>query len=143
VDPSDLSPQITHSDSDVTLGNVLRFFRLPFIAESSFSPEVGTKLYIAPEVLSRRRGPRNHNKADMYSLGVRPRLFHRNPLLPGLQIVFFEMNYMFSTGSERIAVIEDLRKPEVYFPRDWSPHRTRQKQSTSSCRWYANLADNG
>lgn len=93
VDPSDLSPQITHSDSDVTL-------------------EVGTKLYIAPEVLSRRRGPRNHNKADMYSLGI----------------VFFEMNYMFSTGSERIAVIEDLRKPEVYFPRDWSPHRTRQKQ---------------
>ncbi|KAL4071177.1 kinase-like domain-containing protein [Scleroderma yunnanense] len=93
VDPSDLSPQITHSDSDMTL-------------------EVGTKLYIAPEVLSRRRGPRNHNKADMYSLGI----------------VFFEMNYMFSTGSERIAVIEDLRKPEVYFPQDWSPHRTRQKQ---------------
>lgn len=33
--------------------------------------EVGTKLYIAPEVQSRKRGPRNHTKADMYSLGVR------------------------------------------------------------------------
>ncbi|KIJ60152.1 hypothetical protein HYDPIDRAFT_139699 [Hydnomerulius pinastri MD-312] len=93
VDPSDLSPHVAHSDSDLTL-------------------EVGTKLYIAPEVSSRKRGPRNHNKADMYSLGI----------------VFFEMNYTFSTGAERIAVIEDLRKPEVYFPRDWEPHRTRQKQ---------------
>jgi serine/threonine protein kinase len=33
--------------------------------------EVGTKLYIAPEVQSRRRGVRNHAKADLYSLGVR------------------------------------------------------------------------
>ena len=33
--------------------------------------EVGTRLYIAPEVQSRKRGPRNHSKADMYSLGVR------------------------------------------------------------------------
>ncbi|KAF9231990.1 hypothetical protein BU15DRAFT_90768 [Melanogaster broomeanus] len=96
VDPSDLSPQITHSDSELTL-------------------EVGTKLYIAPEVSSRRKGPRNHNKADMYSLGI----------------VFFEMNYAFSTGAERIAVIEDIRKPEVYFPRDWEAHRTRQKQIIS------------
>ncbi|KAI6046986.1 kinase-like domain-containing protein [Pisolithus marmoratus] len=96
VDPSDLSPQIAHSDSDLTL-------------------EVGTKLYIAPEVLSRKRGPRNHNKADMYSLGI----------------VFFEMNYMFGTGAERIAVIEDLRKPEVYFPRDWDQHRARQRQIIS------------
>ncbi|KAG2137935.1 kinase-like domain-containing protein [Suillus clintonianus] len=93
VDPSDLSPSVVHSDSELTL-------------------EVGTKLYIAPEVQSRKRGPRNHNKADMYSLGI----------------VFFEMNYSFSTGSERIAVLEDLRKPEVYFPRDWDLHRSSQKQ---------------
>ncbi|KAI9461114.1 hypothetical protein HD554DRAFT_2206776 [Boletus coccyginus] len=96
VDPSDLSPQVTHSDNDLTL-------------------EVGTKLYIAPEVSSRKKGPRNHNKADMYSLGI----------------VFFEMNYPFSTGAERIAVIEDLRKPEVYFPRDWQAHRTKQKDIIS------------
>ncbi|KAG1849257.1 kinase-like domain-containing protein [Suillus subluteus] len=93
VDPSDLSPSVVHSDSELTL-------------------EVGTKLYIAPEVQSRKRGPRNHNKADMYSLGI----------------VFFEMNFSFSTGAERIAVLEDLRKPEVYFPRDWNPHRSSQKQ---------------
>jgi hypothetical protein len=42
------------------------------------------------------------------------------------------MNYPFSTGAERIAVIEDLRKPQVYLPRDWEAHRTRQKES----RWF-------
>jgi translation initiation factor 2-alpha kinase 4 len=52
VDPSDVSPVLVTPDADMTL-------------------EVGTKLYIAPEVQSRKRGPRNHTKADMYSLGVR------------------------------------------------------------------------
>jgi len=51
VDPSDVSPHVATPDADMTL-------------------EVGTKLYIAPEVQSRKRGPRNHTKADMYSLGV-------------------------------------------------------------------------
>ncbi|KAF5376991.1 hypothetical protein D9615_007308 [Tricholomella constricta] len=92
VDPSDVSPKAIPTE-DMTL-------------------EVGTRLYIAPEVQSRKRGPRNHNKADMYSLGI----------------VFFEMNYTFSTGAERIAVIEDLRKPGIFFPRGWDPHRTRQRE---------------
>ncbi|RDB27411.1 eIF-2-alpha kinase GCN2 [Hypsizygus marmoreus] len=91
VDPSDVSPNMP--TEDMTL-------------------EVGTRLYIAPEVSSRKRGPRNHNKADMYSLGI----------------VFFEMNYSFSTGAERIAVIEDLRKPDIFFPRGWDPRRTRQRE---------------
>lgn len=43
--------------------------------------------------------------------------------------MFFEMNYFFSTGAERIAVIEDLRKKDVVFPVDWDVHRTRQRQS--------------
>ncbi|KAF8625130.1 hypothetical protein AX15_005537 [Amanita polypyramis BW_CC] len=95
VDPSDVSPHAVDPDADMTL-------------------EVGTKLYIAPEVQSRNRGPRtrNHNKADMYSLGI----------------VFFEMNYKFTTGSERIAVIEDLRKPGIFFPPTWDSHRSRQRE---------------
>ncbi|KAJ8457370.1 hypothetical protein ONZ45_g18339 [Pleurotus djamor] len=76
VDPSDVSRPALVMDSEMTL-------------------EVGTRLYIAPEVQSRKRGPRNHTKADIYSLGV----------------VFFEMNFFFTTGAERIAVIENLRKP--------------------------------
>ncbi|KAG5641706.1 hypothetical protein DXG03_004410 [Asterophora parasitica] len=31
-------------------------------------------------------------------------------------------------GAERIAVIEDLRKPAIFFPRDWDSHRTRQRE---------------
>ncbi|KAF8880897.1 hypothetical protein CPB84DRAFT_1817292 [Gymnopilus junonius] len=94
VDPSDVSARSPMADADMTL-------------------EVGTRLYIAPEVQSRRRGrsPRDHSKADMYSLGI----------------VFFEMNFKFNTGAERIAVLEDLRKPAIIFPPGWDPNRTRQK----------------
>lgn len=92
VDPSDVSAAPTN-DADMTL-------------------DVGTRLYIAPEVQSSKGGPRNHTKADMYSLGV----------------VFFEMNYMFPTGAERIVVLEDLRKPSILFPPTWELQRARQRQ---------------
>jgi eukaryotic translation initiation factor 2-alpha kinase 4 len=39
------------------------------------------------------------------------------------------MNYIFLTGAERIAVIEDLRKKDIVFPDDWDGQRTRQRQS--------------
>ncbi|KAF8483387.1 hypothetical protein DFH94DRAFT_307281 [Russula ochroleuca] len=93
VEPSEVVPHAITADAEMTL-------------------EVGTKLYIAPEVQSPKKGPRNHTKADLYSLGV----------------VFFEMNYSFSTGAERIAVIEDLRKKDIVFPAEWDIHRTRQRQ---------------
>ncbi|KAG2024094.1 STE/STE20/YSK protein kinase [Coprinopsis cinerea AmutBmut pab1-1] len=95
VDPSDVQHKPVTYDPEMTL-------------------EVGTRLYIAPEVqwTGRRAAPKNHNKADMYSLGI----------------VFFEMNYRFTTGSERIVVLEDLRKPGIFFPTSWEPHRTRQRE---------------
>ncbi|KAF7299301.1 hypothetical protein MIND_00879100 [Mycena indigotica] len=84
----------------------------PPILDAEMTLEVGTRLYIAPEVQSRKRGPRNHAKADMYSLGI----------------VFFEMNHKFNTGAERIAVIEGLRQPMVLFPSSWEPRLIRQKE---------------
>lgn len=75
--------------------------------------DVGTRLYVAPEVFSGRSKARSQAKADMYSLGI----------------CFFEMNYKFSTGAERIHVIEDLRKPQIIFPTNWPAGRERQKQS--------------
>ncbi|KIK54868.1 hypothetical protein GYMLUDRAFT_206162 [Collybiopsis luxurians FD-317 M1] len=94
VDPSDVAPRVITPQADMTL-------------------EVGTRLYIAPEVMSRKkRGPANHSKADIYSLGI----------------VFFEMNYPFSTGSERISVLERLRKPDVEFPPTWDTSRSRQRE---------------
>ncbi|KAJ7070074.1 hypothetical protein C8F01DRAFT_1115157 [Mycena amicta] len=84
----------------------------PQLLDAEMTLEVGTRLYIAPEVQSRKRGPRNHAKADMYSLGI----------------VFFEMNHKFNTGSERIAVIEGLRQSMVVFPSSWDVRLTRQKE---------------
>lgn len=92
VDPSDVSPNVVALRSDMTL-------------------DVGTTLYIAPEVQSRKRGPTNHTKADLYSLGI----------------VFFEMNFPFKTAVERIRVIENLRKPSILFPAEWDPIRVRQR----------------
>ncbi|KAF8959858.1 kinase-like domain-containing protein [Flammula alnicola] len=94
VDPSDVASPAAIMEADMTLGR--------------------NSLYIAPEVQSRRRGrgPRDHSKADMYSLGI----------------VFFEMNFKFNTGAERIAVLEDLRKPSIIFPTGWDVHRVRQRE---------------
>ncbi|KAI0828484.1 Serine/threonine-protein kinase [Trametes gibbosa] len=74
--------------------------------------DVGTALYIAPELQSKRKGPRNSAKADMYSLGI----------------VFFEMNYFFKTESERWDVLLGLRTPSIIFPSDWDARRSRQQQ---------------
>lgn len=92
LEPSESTLTVTH-DTDMTL-------------------DVGTRLYIAPEVQSSKGGPRSHAKADLYSLGI----------------VFFEMNYTFSTGAERIAVLDGIRKPGIYFPTDWEIRRSRQRQ---------------
>jgi translation initiation factor 2-alpha kinase 4 len=73
---------------------------------------------MAPEVMrsNSRVPPQERFKADMYSLGI----------------VFFEMNYFFNTGAERISVLENLRNPGIFFPDDWDPLRSRQQQSRSS-----------
>ena len=47
------------------------------------------------------------------------------------------MNYTFSTGAERIAVLDGIRKPGIYFPTDWEIRRSRQRQSTSHIRAYS------
>ncbi|KAF8610330.1 Serine/threonine-protein kinase [Ceratobasidium sp. AG-I] len=74
---------------------------------------VGTSLYVAPEVISRRRkGSRNQSKADLYSLGI----------------VFFELNFVFATGSERVAVLQRLRLPSIEFPNTWPKPRHNQQQ---------------
>lgn len=53
------------------------------------------------------------------------------------------MNFFFSTASERIAVIEDLRKPDIFFPTGWQPHLTRQKQSKFIYNVIRHAADPG
>lgn len=69
VDPSDVAPRAVAPQADMTLG-LSHYYRVS-TRHSHIPVEVGTRLYIAPEVQSRRRGPTNHSKADMYSLGAR------------------------------------------------------------------------
>ncbi|CAE6518571.1 unnamed protein product [Rhizoctonia solani] len=74
---------------------------------------VGTSLYVAPEVMSRRRkGSRNQSKADLYSLGI----------------VFFELNFPFVTASERVSVLTQLRHQSIQFPSAWPETKQRQRK---------------
>ncbi|QRW14941.1 PEK/GCN2 kinase [Ceratobasidium sp. AG-Ba] len=80
--------------------------------QGEFTSGVGTSLYVAPEVSSRRnKGSRNQSKADMYSLGI----------------VFFELNFPFATGSERVVVLQRLRLPSIEFPPTWPSTRESQR----------------
>jgi len=67
VDPSDVSLHVATPDADMTLGGSQITATSGLLTQYA---EVGTRLYIAPEVQSKKRGPRNHSKADLYSLGV-------------------------------------------------------------------------
>nr|CAH8828894.1 unnamed protein product [Trichobilharzia regenti] len=75
--------------------------------DQSMTHNVGTFLYISPEVLL--LGCQKHRvydeRVDIYSLGV----------------ILFEMFYRaMPTAMERVSVLTDLRKEKVIFPKDWS-----------------------
>ena len=66
----------------------------------TFTKDVGTASYIAPEVRSAGNGKYNE-KADMYSLGV----------------IFLEMNVSFSTGMERAETLALLQRDDLLLPK--------------------------
>ena len=73
-------------------------------ADDGLTGQIGTALYIAPEISQSSRTSYYTQKVDMYSLGV----------------IFFEMCYNpLQTGMERIKVLTDLRSPAVKFPADF------------------------
>ena len=65
----------------------------------SFTKDVGTASYVAPEVRSAGSGKYNE-KADMYSLGV----------------ILLEMTVPFSTGMERAETLKSLQKEDHVLP---------------------------
>ncbi|KAI0243610.1 eukaryotic translation initiation factor 2-alpha kinase [Massospora cicadina] len=73
-------------------------------AQGSLTSEIGTSLYISPEVLTKAR---YSQKVDMYSLGI----------------IFFEMLYPFATGMERVVTLRDLRLPEIRFPSNFNRNK--------------------
>lgn len=68
-------------------------------AFGSFTRDVGTASYVAPEVRSAGNGKYNE-KADMYSLGI----------------ILLEMSVPFSTGMERAETLEKVHKEEHTLP---------------------------
>ncbi|KAL9100170.1 MAG: hypothetical protein Q9163_004420 [Psora crenata] len=65
----------------------------------SFTKDVGTTWYVAPEVRSSAIG-KYDQKADMYSLGI----------------IFLEMNISFATGMERAETLDPLAKEDHKLP---------------------------
>ncbi|KAI5790224.1 kinase-like domain-containing protein [Geopyxis carbonaria] len=84
--------------------------QLENIGENELTTNVGTALYVAPELKIQGKGNYNE-KVDMYSLGV----------------IFFEMCYPLGSGMERAQVLTSLREPEINFPPDfWNEKRNDQ-----------------
>eukprot|EP00834_Sanchytrium_tribonematis_P005323 NODE_315_length_9989_cov_0.656825.p1 type:complete len:1431 gc:universal NODE_315_length_9989_cov_0.656825:4769-9061(+) len=79
----------------------------------SMSHGVGTRLYIAPETMTKSKKSNYTAKVDMYSLGI----------------ILFELIHPFSTMMERVFALEALRSTQIQFPSDFDS--TKYKTQTS------------
>ncbi|KAL0111656.1 hypothetical protein PUN28_013086 [Cardiocondyla obscurior] len=71
----------------------------------SLTGQVGTALYVAPELSAKTAKAIYNQKVDIYSLGI----------------IFFEMTYKpLTTGMERVKILLNLRSKEIVFPSDIS-----------------------
>lgn len=69
----------------------------------SLTGQVGTALYVAPELSAKTAKAIYNQKVDIYSLGI----------------IFFEMTYKpLATGMERVKILLNLRSKEIIFPPD-------------------------
>ncbi|XP_070151406.1 eIF-2-alpha kinase GCN2 isoform X2 [Polyergus mexicanus] len=69
----------------------------------SLTGQVGTALYVAPELSAKTAKAIYNQKVDIYSLGI----------------IFFEMTYKpLTTGMERVKILLSLRSKEIVFPSD-------------------------
>lgn len=78
----------------------------------SLTGQVGTALYVAPELSTKAAKAIYNQKVDIYSLGI----------------IFFEMCYKpLNTGMERVKVLLNLRSKEIILPDDMTdtemPHQ--------------------
>ncbi|XP_062510331.1 eIF-2-alpha kinase GCN2-like isoform X2 [Corticium candelabrum] len=88
-------------------------------ADEGLTGQVGTSLYISPE-LGKPTRTRYTQKVDIYSLGI----------------IFFEMCHEpFNTAMERIRVISNLRKEDIVFP---SAFEDAKYKESAVIRWLLN-----
>lgn len=89
--------------------------RLKYIHHHNHTDNIGTPLYMSPELSATNEKARiakviYSHKVDVYSLGI----------------IYFEMLYPFKTGHERVVILQDLRKKEIRMPGDVEVHLTRE-----------------
>ncbi|KAF7260927.1 hypothetical protein EG68_01371 [Paragonimus skrjabini miyazakii] len=91
-----------HPSDICTDGNELSSTKLG----RSMTRDVGTFLYMSPEILTNRRKHLFYDeRVDIYSLGV----------------ILFEMFYRaMPVVMERVAILTELRKEQIIFPIDWN-----------------------
>ncbi|XP_076234696.1 eukaryotic translation initiation factor 2 alpha kinase Gcn2 [Calliopsis andreniformis] len=87
----------------------------------SLTGQVGTALYVAPELTTKAAKAIYNQKVDIYSLGI----------------ILFEMCYKpLITGMERIKILLNLRSKEIIFPPEMQ--QTDMSRQTHILRWLLN-----
>ncbi|XP_029040075.2 eIF-2-alpha kinase GCN2 isoform X2 [Osmia bicornis bicornis] len=87
----------------------------------SLTGQVGTALYVAPELTTKAAKAIYNQKVDIYSLGI----------------ILFEMCYKpLTTGMERIKVLLNLRSKEIILPSEMQ--QTDMSRQTHILRWLLN-----
>ncbi|XP_071450666.1 eIF-2-alpha kinase GCN2 isoform X2 [Hetaerina americana] len=89
-----------------------------YFGDGSMTGQVGTALYVAPELCACGNKAMYNQKVDIYSLGI----------------IFFEMCYHpLVTGMERVKVLVNMRHKDIIFPADFNENE--MPQQSSILRW--------
>ena len=102
-----LSAQVEYSNKTESIDSKSRSFDNK---SKSFTQGVGTRLYVAPEVLLLNKKTKYTAKVDMYSLGI----------------ILLELFHPFKTGMERVLCLENVRSPTIILPDDFNMQLSAQ-----------------
>lgn len=125
----DSKDHVKIGDFGLATTNVLALQHQPLDANQTLNPklnfgdsltgQVGTPLYVAPELLGKASKSTYNHKVDLYSLGI----------------IFFEMiSPPLNTGMERIKTIVALRQQEVILPKDMA-NNEKYKNEVKLLKW--------
>lgn len=85
---------------NITIAAILLLCKGVGSFDESMTGQVGTAMYVAPELSSKAPKVIYNQKVDIYSLGI----------------IFFEMCYKTTTGMERVKVLHSIRSKEIVLP---------------------------